>query len=566
MQKTLLHLLLALAGVSWSLAQNPSSSASVPPPNFQSIADSTGTMVRKNPADASRIVLDAIDQIVSNAELIDTLKQKAIGAIVGAAVSALPRDQGVEVLQTAVATQPRYAPAISRVCLSVFPTGVRNQTADLVPEPGMALGNIKVLKISGGRPEWIDASGAQAILKEGDFIRQGAEISTPANCSVTLLFENGTTILLEPETRFHIDRFLQSPFDAESFDYKKTHDEPSQSKTQVGVATGTMVFDISKLNKNSKFDIVTPLGVAGIRGTSGFVSSQPLNTKTPVYFGLKTGSVEFTAPSGKSQTVVSNQSIGVGGAVQGYGIVSNPEGGSGILNNSARKIDGIRSDIDAKPFSGAPARQPGGTTSVVPAETLKTLQDAAKESNEALVQTAVALAQQNPDQSVDITAVASAIAPQMAPILADKISTSFSAQAPGIAAAITAVVPAMANTVVIESARQSPTNLPAVASSVAAVVPNQAASIYITIQQIFPAEAARVGSVLSQVAPEQAAAIKAILQISQGDQGNPNSNTSGTGETINPPSSSTNPSTTSQPTPTPLPSPTKALDPVSPSA
>jgi hypothetical protein len=66
--------------------------------------------------------------------------------------------------------------------------------------PTMNLGNIRVVKVEGRDARLVDASGQTSQLKEGSFIRQGAKIQTGKEASVVLLFDNGTTVNITPES------------------------------------------------------------------------------------------------------------------------------------------------------------------------------------------------------------------------------------------------------------------------------------------------------------------------------------------------------------------------------
>ena len=43
--------------------------------------------------------------------------------------------------------------------------------------------------------------------------------------------------------------------------------EPSSSKTEIDLEMGDMILDVKKLNKRSSFNVQSPVGTAGIRGT-----------------------------------------------------------------------------------------------------------------------------------------------------------------------------------------------------------------------------------------------------------------------------------------------------------
>lgn len=145
----------------------------------------------------------------------------------------------------------------------------RGQEVEMVP------GHIRAIKVEGTVWQIIKSSGQRERLKEGDFLRQGNAVVTAANGRVILLFQNGSTVNLQPGTRFSIDEFLVDPFEQEDFDYRKFKAEPSQSVTRLRVDEGTITSKVAKLDRGSDYDIKTPLGAAVIRGTVITLNSKP---------------------------------------------------------------------------------------------------------------------------------------------------------------------------------------------------------------------------------------------------------------------------------------------------
>ena len=269
----------------------------------QILADDTAEAVRKNPKHAEEIVRQAILDWESSGPHGNA--KESLAAIVGGAVAALPRDEAVEALQAAMAAHPANAGLIAQTALAIFPEGVRSRPMDSIAYPGMGPGLAKVLKIQGRSAESVDASGRRESLQEGSFLREGTWISTGPATTVVLLFDNGTTIQIEPGGEFSIDRLMTAPFDAASLDYLSIEKEPSRSSTLVGLAEGTAIFHVAKLEKTSSFEISTPVGVAGIRGTAGFVQGADASGR----FGLSSGSADFTTPNGLSNNVGAGESL-----------------------------------------------------------------------------------------------------------------------------------------------------------------------------------------------------------------------------------------------------------------
>lgn len=115
-------------------------------------------------------------------------------------------------------------------------------------------------------------------IKEGDRLKQGETVITAPDksSSVVLVFSSGATVQLRPNTQLSIERFLQELWTG---DYKpgSADKEPSTSQVKLDMARGEIVGKIIKLNKErgSSFSIRTPVGVAGVRGTTVGVQYVP---------------------------------------------------------------------------------------------------------------------------------------------------------------------------------------------------------------------------------------------------------------------------------------------------
>ncbi len=544
----------------------------------QILADETAASLKDNPKQAQETVRRLIRNLNTSGSVPLADQQKAVAAIVGAAFASLPRDRAAEVLNAALAAEPGLSPVIAQTALAVFPAGVRSQTSSAIPIEGMAPGFVRVLKIEGGDAATVDPGGNRRPLLAGDFLLQGSSVSTGPNSKVDLLFENGTAIRIEPGSEFSLDRFMTSPFDAESIDYRSLDGEPGASNTLVGVPSGTILFDVAKLKKNSSFQISTPVGIAGIRGTAGFVRSTPGAGPAPVSFGLSSGSAAFTAPNGNSRSVGPGESFGVGGQRQGYAIEPDPANAGNLMSQSGTFGAAVRSSAGAGPFRNAPPRPaPGISASLTPAQ-IKALEEAALESGEALVQTAVLLAMETPVLAPEIAAFASALMPAEAVQVAIAISGLFPNSAPAVAAQVAAVVPAMAGTVAMELIRDHPNSAVSVASSVVAVVPDSALAIVTAVSNELPSQASSVAAAVTAVVPNQGDAVREtvqniLLQGGSNAQGQPPitppvpDNATQNPGVLNPlPFPTPTPQPTPTPTPTPAPTPTPTPTPVSPSA
>lgn len=148
-------------------------------------------------------------------------------------------------------------------CAAILAAGApRADAAEMAP------GNIQAVKVEGTAYQSFAGSGERQRLEQGNFLGQGATVETAANGNVILLFENGSTMNVRPGSKFSVDEFLVDPFDQSNVDYQTIKAEPSKSVTKVSVNEGTVLADVRKLDRRSTYEISTPLGTAGIRGTT----------------------------------------------------------------------------------------------------------------------------------------------------------------------------------------------------------------------------------------------------------------------------------------------------------
>lgn len=181
-------------------------------------------------------------------------------------------------------------------------------------QAALSPGDIWAVKVEGNA--FVEA-GARSRLVEGAKISAGATIVTEANGDVVLLFENGSTVNIRPGTRFSIKEFSCEPFDSSKIEWRSLRREPGEaSRTKLQVDDGSIIANVRKLRGQSTYDIATPLGTAGIRGTTVYAEVDMQNTETPVSFGVADGNVLFTLNSGQSQGIGGGAAVGVSGQGQ----------------------------------------------------------------------------------------------------------------------------------------------------------------------------------------------------------------------------------------------------------
>ena len=521
----------------------------------QQLADAVSQALINHPENATLIVREAARELANPDGNFSDMEKKRVAALISATTAAAPSISREMIIAAGSGAIPALAGVIAEATDAV-PIGKTNPTNQ--PDSGMVLGNIRVQEITGDGVLVIDAVGKASNLNAGDFLRQGVRIVTGPKGSAVLIFENGSLVLVNPNSEFSIDKFQQDPFDNKDINYTAIKDEPCRSITRTGVIKGEISFDVARLKKNSTYDIMTPVGIAGIRGTGGFVKSSPESQSQSASFGLFEGSATFTAASGQTQVVNQNQSIGVGGPVSNYVIKADPVDATTSLSQSKQDMVKARPETQRAPFTGAPppVPVPPGPLSSLPAAQQQALMQSAEAGPQAIAATALQLAMQSPKNAADLAAAAS----DLTPIAATAISTSFASAFPtecaAIAAAISKSLPVLAPSIASSFAKARPELAPAIAAVVVTSAPNQALAV--------------TRAVIAS-APSQAEAVTAAVQDAVANSSAPagDSAVSNNPPPIEAPQNTINnevliPTTT--PTPIPEPSPTLKAQPVSPSA
>ena len=138
-------------------------------------------------------------------------------------------------------------------------------------------------------------------ITENLVIAQGTIVRTEENSSVVLLFANGATINLAFSSELNIEQFTIDPFGG-NYEPAKATAEPSVSTTNLKLTHGELVGNVKKLKQGangSKFTVGTPVGAAGIRGTTFRIVYRPSGNGRTFNFTLTTveGNVEVQLAS-----------------------------------------------------------------------------------------------------------------------------------------------------------------------------------------------------------------------------------------------------------------------------
>ncbi len=198
-------------------------------------------------------------------------------------------------------------------------------------------GAIKALKVSGTVTR-IDSTGASSPVSEGASLVESDTIQTGANSGLVLVFANGSSVKLAANSKLLVEEFKMDPL-ADNIAVSSLKKEPSVSQTKLNLAYGEMIGDVKKLNKSSTYNIKTPVGAAGIRGTQfRIVFTPPTTPGGPANFTLSTaeGLVLFTGTTGAPVEVAKGSEVKVSAEVNTTtGAVSATTVNSGTISTEA---------------------------------------------------------------------------------------------------------------------------------------------------------------------------------------------------------------------------------------
>ncbi len=129
--------------------------------------------------------------------------------------------------------------------------------------------------------------GAFEPLAIGTKLRQGDTIKTGAGSHVDLdLGGNVGIVQVAPQSTFVLDKLTTTEAGSEKL-----------TETQLKVETGAIYAKINKLAKGSRYEISTPKGIAGIRGSAAYVTA---DCQVTMLDGL--AGVAFPTPAGPVNT------------------------------------------------------------------------------------------------------------------------------------------------------------------------------------------------------------------------------------------------------------------------
>jgi len=192
------------------------------------------------------------------------------------------------------------------------------QAADLAPG-AFSAGTVK------GDVSYKLAGTSQFLaLTPGTSLPQGATIKTGESSLVAVVFANGSVATVTSNSEVVITKFHQEAFTGSG----PSGSEPSVSATEINLINGTVVSKVSKLKPGSTYIVNSPVGAAGVRGT--------------------TFSVSYNAATGDYEVSTLDGSVVVyGGNFRGERLVGNGQSfnGSSVISLTASQIRQIEAAI-----------------------------------------------------------------------------------------------------------------------------------------------------------------------------------------------------------------------------
>jgi hypothetical protein len=136
----------------------------------------------------------------------------------------------------------------------------------ILSSAALQTGKVQVGKTSGA-VTIIDANAQRKPLATGAVFQEGSLVETGINSTAELIFSNGASLVLTPNTLVQLRTFRQVPSAAIIDPYRQIDKDPSPSVTELEVPRGKIIGEVRKLNALSTFTVKTPAGLVRIRGT-----------------------------------------------------------------------------------------------------------------------------------------------------------------------------------------------------------------------------------------------------------------------------------------------------------
>ncbi|MGF1451715.1 MAG: FecR domain-containing protein [Opitutales bacterium] len=152
----------------------------------------------------------------------------------------------------------------------------------LMAQDSLQQGTVKAFMVRGEVRLVNNATGRSTPLMRGQEFPDGFTVVTSRGSTALLLFSNGASINLGPDSRLNVSEFLQQSYNPSLGSYATLDADPSLSRTELRLDYGELTGEVRELREESNFDVNTPTGAAGIRGTLFTVTHDTVSGVTTV--------------------------------------------------------------------------------------------------------------------------------------------------------------------------------------------------------------------------------------------------------------------------------------------
>ncbi len=200
----------------------------------------------------------------------------------------------------------RYSTLLLRLGLFAVAFAASLRAADA---PASA-GQIKAAAVIGDVTAVDHVDQSVTPLHNDDLLAQGFTVKTGEDASVVLVFSSGATVRLGANTELSIDEFLQQPFPEDELALANLEREPTRSSTKLKLTRGEIIGHVLALRAGSTHTTITPVGAAGIRGTTfRHVYRAAPNGSAVFSSATDEGEVGFTATDGQTAAITAATEI-----------------------------------------------------------------------------------------------------------------------------------------------------------------------------------------------------------------------------------------------------------------
>jgi hypothetical protein len=180
-------------------------------------------------------------------------------------------------------------------------------------KPTVNRGKVIAASVQGKVEVIDDGSKSSRNLKTKDVISEKHTVKVGEASASTLVFSNGATISLQQKSELVISEFLQDPFSV-PFSVAAESEESTVSTTKLNLSEGEVICKVKKLriDEGSSLTISTPVGAAGVRGTTFAVTYSPNpdgNGQGTYTLSVTEGEVSMTDANGNVTIITAGREI-----------------------------------------------------------------------------------------------------------------------------------------------------------------------------------------------------------------------------------------------------------------